>query len=63
MEEIDADICEKAVAELKQVPWEFAFVSRRDASKTVTGACGGSRDVMITSARGVRQYSIQDHLV
>ena len=62
------------MAEMRGVPWEFAFVARRDSCAAgkqgavvpvgeVDGSGGGigqrvDRELVITSARGVRSYRV-----
>ncbi len=81
LEGLDVVTLDKAVAEMRNVSWEFALVSRRDEVKggrggfTVEdrggagggegcGALGGGeaerlvRELVVSSARGVRRYHI-----
>ena len=70
---LDPANLEAAVAEMRGVPWEFAFVSRRDSCDVETRGVGGDggdgsvgggrghridRELVISSARGVRVYTV-----
>jgi hypothetical protein len=67
---LDEELAAAAVREMQEVPFEFAFVARRDCPKADVEAeveaaggdgAGGStlvRDLVITSARGVRRYRV-----
>ena len=72
LEDLDCVTLDMAVAEMRNVSWEFALVSRRDEVKGGggggegggCGALGGGggerlvRELVVSSARGVRRYQI-----